>query len=114
MKKVILFVFLFIFSAVFVFAQEKAEEIPVGMEAVQIGSAKDVKAIVPKGSKIHKEGGVIFQENIERYMSRKFLEMEERIETLEMEEEKINKEIEQLKKVLSEIQSGETNFEDTQ
>ena len=90
---------------VFVYAQEKQEEIPPGMESLEMGAAK---VVVPKGTKVRKVGSLIILENDSEYMSRRFLELEERIIQLEAKEAELKKEVERLKQVLGERQKKES------
>ena len=107
MRKIHLFLILiFVFSAVFIIiakAEEK-EEVPPGMEIIEIGN---VRHIVPKGTKIRKDGGVITLEGHNEYMARRFSDIEERLAEVEAKEERLREEVEQLKKVLDEIQKAD-------
>lgn len=76
----------------------KSEEVivPPGMEIIRI---QGVRYLVPKGTKIRKRGGVILFEGIDEYVVNRFVGFDKRLAAIE-------KEIEQLKKVLGETQKG--------
>ena len=113
MKKITFFILIFIFlSIISVCAQEdKKEEIPPGMELLEMGAAK---VVVPVGTKVSKVGSLIILENDSEYMSRRFLEMEERLAELEAKEEELKKDVERLKQALDEMQKEEPTSEDKQ
>lgn len=75
-------------------AQQK-EELPPGMEIIEIG---DVKHLVPIGTKVRKESGVVILEGHNEYMARRFIGVEQRLEKIESELEEIRKTIEEIKK----------------
>lgn len=107
MKKIILFLLIFIsVSIVFVCAQEEEkEEIPPGMELLEMGAAR---VVVPIGTRVRRIGALIILEDDSEYMSRRFLEMQERIIELEAKQEELKKEVETLKQALAEIQKDES------
>lgn len=96
---------LFIFYAFSGIAKEdKKEEIPAGMEMIQVGDGQ--KLYVPKGTKTKRVGAQLILEDNSEYTAKKFSEIESVIKTLQarIEEQKI--EIEQLKKIINEIQNS--------
>ena len=121
--KIYLFIFVFLFPLT-VFAQTENQEIsqeelktefyegqeisprmeiPPGMEEIQIGGS--AKLIVPKGAKTKKVGAQVIVEGSKEYMSRRFLEMEEKFNAMEKRQEELEKEIKALKSSLEEIKS---------
>lgn len=76
-------------------------EVPTGMELRKIGP---VNVVVPKGTEVRDEGGVIFLENTAQYMSRKFTEMENLFNKLQAGQEKLKEELEQLIEIVDRIQ----------
>ena len=96
MKRIALFlVMVILVPVIFVYAQEeKKEEVPPGMELLEMGAAR---VVVPVGTKVRRIGSLIILENDSEYMSRKFLEMEERLAEIEANEEELKQEIERLK-----------------
>ena len=90
------FVFIFLFVTAAVYAQNKInQEVPEGMEAVQIGGSGWL--IIPKGAKTHKVGAQIIVEGVKEYMSRRFEETDQRLEKIERSLADLSKEIETLK-----------------
>ncbi len=65
-----------------------------GMELVKIG---DAKVVVPKGSKVYKEGDVIKVEDIGEYSGRKFQEFEYKLNQTQSKLEEISIELKLLK-----------------
>jgi hypothetical protein len=109
MNRAILFVLTLIsFSiiSIYIYAQEAdKEEIPPGMERLDLGAAR---VVVPIGTRVRKIGSLIILENDSEYMSRRFLEIQERIIELEAKEDELKKEVEGLKEALAEIQKEES------
>jgi hypothetical protein len=103
--KLLLFIIFPVFLAVFVMAQEdkKEENVPLGMEIMEIGQAK---LLVPKDIKFHKEGDLVVLENSAEYVARRLSEMEERLEKIEAKEKELSEKLEQLNKILNEIQKN--------
>jgi hypothetical protein len=103
MRKVILAILislLYLYPTIVV-SQSKDTEVPPGMEIIQIGK---VNVLVPKGIKVRKEGGLVILENIRDYVARRLLDMEERLAEIKARQEKLRGEVEDLEKVLKEIQ----------
>lgn len=93
-KKIRIFisVLMLSFSALSVQAQSTFNrEIPEGMEAVRIGGSAWL--IVPQGAKTRKVGAQIIVEGSKEYMSRRFLEMDERLKKIEKNQEALQKEL---------------------
>jgi len=107
MNRVILLVLILIsLSIISIYAQEvDKEEIPPGMERLDLGAAK---VVVPIGTRVRKVGSLIILENDSEYMSRRFLEIQERLAELEAKEEELKKEVGGLKEALAEIQKKES------
>jgi uncharacterized small protein (DUF1192 family) len=98
MRKIHLFLVSVLVLTAILTLTAKAEEVivPPGMEIIRI---QGVRYLVPKGSKVRKSGGVILFEGVDEYMVNKFVELDKRLAAME-------KEIEQLKRVLGETQIG--------
>lgn len=98
MRKIHLFLVSVLVLTAILTLTAKAEEVivPPGMEIIRI---QGVRYLVPKGSKIRKSRGVILFEGVDEYMVNKFVELDKRLAAME-------KEIEQLKRVLGETQIG--------
>jgi len=75
------------------FAEEE-KETPLGMEYIKVGSAQ---ILVPQGSRVTRtQSGMVYPENTEQYMARRFLELEEKIEKIEKKEEELESAINEL------------------
>lgn len=114
MKKTGPFILIFIlaFSAALIAAEEdKNKEIPVGMELISVGKVH--KVLVPEGTKMRKKGSLLVIENINEYVARSIHDMKERIANIEANEERLKKEIEQLKEALIKTQAAGLSSEDT-
>jgi hypothetical protein len=98
MRKTFLFlVSILVLTAILTITAKAAEVIvALGMEIIRIHG---VEYLVPKGTKFRKRGGVISFEGVDEYMVRRLVEYDKRLAAME-------KEIEQLKRVLSETQKG--------
>jgi hypothetical protein len=98
MRKIYLFIVSILVLTAILSITAKAEEVivPPGMEIIRI---QGVRYLVPKGSKISKSGPVITFEGINEYMVNRFVEFDKRLAAME-------KEMEQLKRVLGETQKG--------
>ena len=92
----LLLIFALLFSlGACLFAQDnQTEEIPPGMETIQVGTAK---AIAPKGTKVYKRDNIITMESTQEFLARKVVEIEGRLTELEDEKERLKKDIEELK-----------------
>lgn len=100
--KALLLMLLFLFSGVFVFAQNNNRKIPKGMEAIKIGASGEL--IVPKGALTRKVGAQIIVEGSKEYMSRRFEEMEERFSSVEKNQTALREEIESLRGIVNSMQ----------
>lgn len=98
MKKigyVILALIFYIFPVFLINAEEyDPEEVPPGMEVVYIGKTK---AVVPKGSQLHKQDGFMTLESTGEYVSRRFLETEKELTLLKEKDAELMSMIEGLK-----------------
>jgi len=104
-RAILLVLTLISLSITSIYAQEAdKEEIPPGMELLEMGAAK---VVVPIGTRVRKIGSLIILENDSEYMSRRFLEIQERLAELEAKEEELKKEVERLKEALAEMQNKE-------
>jgi hypothetical protein len=110
MKRVVFLVFFFVFISIIpLYAQETdKQEIPPGMERLEMGAAR---VVVPIGTKVRKVGSLIILEDDSEYMSRRFLEMEERLAELEAKEAELKKEVEGLKTAWEALEKEEPNSE---
>ena len=113
-SKIYIFIFLFFFSGIFVFAQseekkqnpayEIKQEIPEGMEAVQIGGSAQL--IIPRGAKTKKVGAQIIVEGTKEYMSRRFSEIDAQIEQIKKTQEAITEELKTLSDAIKNTQDN--------
>jgi peptidoglycan hydrolase CwlO-like protein len=86
-------------------AQEtKKQEVPVGMEIIEIGKAK---VVVPKGLKVKKGTASVILESANEYVARRIWEMEQEIEEYKKQIEELRQEVDQLKKSLEDIKEGQ-------
>lgn len=98
-------ILLFIFYAFYSIAKEdKKEEIPAGMEIIQVGDGQ--RLYVPKGTKTKRIGAQLILEDNSEYTAKKFSEIEDDIKELQAKIEEQNLEIVQLKKTIAEMQNG--------
>ena len=105
MKKIVISTFIFFVSAIIAFAQSKInQEIPEGMEAVQIGGSAWL--IIPQGAKTRKVGAQIIVEGSKEYMSRRFFKMEERLGRIEKNQDDLKKEVDALKDLVAGMQKS--------
>lgn len=96
---------LFIFCALPGIAKEdKKEEIPAGMEIIQVGDGQ--RLYVPKGTKTKRVGAQLILEDNSEYTAKKLSEIEDDIKELQAKVEAQNLEIAQLKKIISEMQNS--------
>lgn len=77
---------------------EEGFKIPAGMELKKVG---DANILIPKGGKLRKAGDLLIMEGADEYAAREFMEVNERLNNIEKEQEIIKKEIEELKKTIS-------------
>ncbi len=82
----------------YIYTEEGNLRIPPGMELKKVGNTN---ILIPKGGKIFKAADTLIVESTGEYAARKFLEMEERFDRIEKEQEIIRREIEELKKAIS-------------
>ncbi len=75
-------------------------ELPQGMEIIKVGNAN---IIAPIGSRVYEQGTVIIVEPIEQYAARRFVAMEARFTTLERQQKKLQKDIQELKEIVDNI-----------
>ncbi len=84
--------------------EDKKEEIPEGMEIIQVGDGQRI--FVPRGTKTRKVGAQLILQDNSEYVAKRFLEIEDYLKTLEAEIKGLKKEIEQLKKLISDMQNS--------
>jgi prefoldin subunit 5 len=72
--------------------------IPPGTELQKVG---DVQLVVPIGSKIRKEGNLIFMQNAEEYTAERYLEIENKLRKIDENIESLKLQIKELKQQLS-------------
>lgn len=85
---------------------EGDEQIPEGMEAIQVGRAK---VIVPKDSRVKKEGGLIILEDTQKYVARKMADIEQRLEKIEENQKQLTEAFKNLEKTLGRTESKRLN-----
>ena len=94
---------IFLIPTISAYAQSTLNrEIPEGMEAVRIGGSGWL--IVPQGAKTRKVGAQIIVEGSKEYMSRRFLEMNERFEKIEKNQEALQKELSAIRDLIAGMQ----------
>jgi hypothetical protein len=110
MKRAIFIFFCCVFLLLIpAYAQEAdKEEIPPGMERLEMGAAR---VVVPIGTRVRKVGSLIILEDDSEYMSRRFLEMEQRLAELEEKEAELKKEVETLKATCGTLQEEKLGSE---
>lgn len=98
----------FLLTVIFVFLvisvgaeEEKKEEAAPGMEIIQIRGSS---FMVPKGALVSKKGDLVVIESGNEYVARRISEMEDRLVKIETKQQEFTQQIEQVNKVLSEIQ----------
>ena len=92
-------------SVIIVFAQSnRIQNIPQGMEMIEINGEGGGQLIVPKGAKTRKVGAQIIVEGTKEYMSRRFYEMEERLAKMEKAQGDLEKEVVALKEIAKKVQ----------
>lgn len=95
----------FIFCTLPGIAKEgKKEEIPAGMEMIQVGDGQ--RLYLPKGTKTKRVGAQLILEDNSEYVAKKFSEIEIDIKALQVKIEEQKTEIERLKKIINEIQNS--------
>ncbi|MFH1753092.1 MAG: hypothetical protein ABH875_02820 [Candidatus Omnitrophota bacterium] len=80
-------------------AADKKVRAPAGMEILKVG---DANVLVPKGTRMRKEGDLNVVEDISEYASRRFVEIDERIGRLELEQAALKRHVDS---VLIEIEA---------
>lgn len=86
MKKaaiVLLFPVFLLALSIVAHAKDDSKPTPPGMEILKVG---DANILVPKGTRMRKEGDLNVVEDISEYSSRKFLETEKRFDRLELDQ----------------------------
>ena len=84
--------------------EDKKEEIPAGMEIIQVGDGQ--RLYVPKGTKTRKVGAQLILEDNSEYVAKRFSEIEDYIKTLQANIEELKNEIGQLRKAISDMQKS--------
>jgi hypothetical protein len=75
------------------FGENDSDKLPPGMEVMKVGKAD---LIVPKGTRMRREAGVIMLESINEYVARKISEIEKKLDRIQAEQERMKKQIEEL------------------
>ncbi len=91
------FLLFFIISLMFwslSYARENNNLPPEGMEIIKVGNAK---VLVPKGTRVKKEGDMNVVESISEYSSRKFTEIDKRFKNIEKNLDQIKEDILKIK-----------------
>jgi len=79
-------------------AQDKAkDEAPVGMEYIMVG---DARILVPKGTHIRKQGDLNVVEDVGQYSSRKFVDIDARLDKLEADQKTLAEEIAKIRETV--------------
>ena len=103
--KIFISIFMFSISAISAYAQSTVnQKIPEGMEAVRIGGSGWL--IVPQGAKTRRVGAQIIVEGSKEYMSRRFFEMDERLQKIEKNQEDLKNEVDALKELVAGMQKN--------
>ncbi len=83
------------------------QEAPEGMEKIRLGGSAEL--IVPKGAKTRQVGAQVIVEGTKEYMSRRFAEMETRLNALEERQTATEKKLtEEIKMLRDELEQKET------
>jgi hypothetical protein len=92
MKRISLFliVLVILLSPPLLCAEEDDGYPPAGMEIIKIG---DTSVVVPKGTRIRKEGDLNVVEDISEYASRRFVDVEDRFERIEANHDKLKRSV---------------------
>jgi len=94
-SNLLILVLVLIFLGFTIRAQAEFEElVPPGMELRVIGQTS---ILLPKDAEIQEKGGLIIVEQIDKYVARTISEMRQQISELKAQQEKLIKEVEQLK-----------------
>lgn len=103
MRKLFPIIILFFIFAIVVIAKESPDDnVPSGMEVITINK---IRYLVPKGTKVKTDGGVVSLEGRNEYAARRFESMDIRLRTLEENGKKLRSDIiELLKKVVNKLQ----------
>ena len=103
-RRVILIMFLSFVLGVAAIAEKRSnEDVPPGMEIITINN---VRYLVPKGTKIHKRGGVFVLEGQSEYMAKRFDIIDKHLESIKEKEKGLSFEVEQLKKTVEKLQKS--------
>jgi hypothetical protein len=105
MRQVFLAVFIifFLFHLPLSAAEYNSDEIPEGMELIEIGQTR---VLVPKGSKVDKRGGLVLLENVDDYVARTISDLENRITSLESRLQAMEEKIGKLSEVIAEFKDS--------
>ncbi len=109
MRKLFSIIILSLIFAVAAIAKDWSDDdIPLGMEAITINN---VRYIVPKGTKIKKNGKALSLESRDEYISRRFQTMDSRLRILEKNEGKLRSDIVLLKGTIDRLRTELRNQE---
>ncbi|MCM8831034.1 MAG: hypothetical protein NC918_02440 [Candidatus Omnitrophica bacterium] len=88
-------------------ASEQKNDIPPGMKKIKIGAQV---IIVPEDAKVKKDGSALIIEDFGEYATRKFLEIEKKLNALEFTQNDLKEKIMELEKYIKDIENKITNI----
>jgi len=86
-------------------------QIPPGMELIEVGTTR---LVVPEDAEVREEAGVIVVESIDKYVARNIAAIKTQVLTIETHQQELDEQIEQLKKIVDEMQKDETFLKEQQ
>jgi hypothetical protein len=122
---IILFIFMLAGSLMHISAQETDNysttmmgnstvpplEVGPGLEVIQVGN---VNVVVPKDSKVRKEGAQIVVEDISAYVGRKFVDMDKRFQDIEDRQVQMQQGLDQLQASVNNLTNATLRSENTE
>ncbi|MCM8786701.1 MAG: hypothetical protein NC935_01450 [Candidatus Omnitrophica bacterium] len=87
---------------------ERKKDLPVGMKKIKIGSQV---IIVPEDAKVTKNGSALIIEDFGEYATRKFLEIEKRLNALELAQNGLEEKIVELEKLIKSLENKISNID---
>ena len=104
MRRIILITFLsFVLGAAAIAEKRSNEDVPPGMEIITMNK---VRHVVPKGTKIHKKGGVFVLEGQSEYIAGRFDIIDKHLESIKEKEKELTFEVEGLKRTVEKLQKS--------
>jgi len=102
----------YIVSTSLVLAQDyDASQIPLGMELIEVGTTR---LVVPKDAEVREEAGVIVVESIDKYVARNIAAIKTKVLAIETHQQELDEKVEQLNKIVDEMQKDETSLKNMQ